>query len=550
MNTRLFYRVLVLSLTAASVLAVLLVAGQRLGYTEFDDAYIFSRYARHFLEGQGFSWNAGEGPVFGCTSLLYLFIHTLLRALLPLSDAALLTGASFTAGLLSCLALSLGGYLALEEPGPRGSWIHLLVIPAVVLSPAFRFHSFSGMETTLALLCNSLLVCFTLAYGRRPGKLAWTGCLIAAYLSYLARPDNLLYGLLVPPLFFFSLERRRVGSSVLYAAAFLVLLSVDAAVKKSYFGDALPLAFYAKRGGFFIDYRGAFKWNALSYILRFMKMSLPFLISILLFGGRKSITRMAVFLAPVILTGGYFSTFVQIMGTEARFYYPALPFVVIAAFHAIDSGHASLRAGGASADRLFPLRLFGIYVLILLAVSGNEGEVFRRLWERYRTPAGLPETEEPEAGKGSSVMLPAVGWWKGIQQMADLVERFPPAVTVAMTEYGLVGAAAAEVRIIDLCGLNDRITARRGFEAPYFFSLHPDFVWLPHSDYAGMRRTILGSPEFQEDYAYFAGFLDYGVALRRQSPHYEILRSLLSKKFRELYFPYKWEDYQSVSLPG
>src|SRR5690348_5281858 len=40
--------------------------------SHFDDAYMVLRYADHLIKGYGLSWNIGEGPVYGATSLGYL----------------------------------------------------------------------------------------------------------------------------------------------------------------------------------------------------------------------------------------------------------------------------------------------------------------------------------------------------------------------------------------------------------------------------------------------------------------------------------------------
>ncbi len=51
--------------------------------TRFDDAYMFSRYADNFLNGHGFAWNPTDGPSYGITSPVYLFLITALKATPP-----------------------------------------------------------------------------------------------------------------------------------------------------------------------------------------------------------------------------------------------------------------------------------------------------------------------------------------------------------------------------------------------------------------------------------------------------------------------------------
>ena len=75
----------------------------------FDDAYMFLRYAKHFLSGHGFSWNVGDGPAYGPTSALYLIATTVARGVTSFTDAGLLVALPTAAGLLACAVLVLLG---------------------------------------------------------------------------------------------------------------------------------------------------------------------------------------------------------------------------------------------------------------------------------------------------------------------------------------------------------------------------------------------------------------------------------------------------------
>ena len=63
-------------LRRVSVVVIVLVAVERLRAlvsappTDFDDAYMFLRYANNWLAGFGMRWNRDEAPVYGATSLL------------------------------------------------------------------------------------------------------------------------------------------------------------------------------------------------------------------------------------------------------------------------------------------------------------------------------------------------------------------------------------------------------------------------------------------------------------------------------------------------
>src|SRR5689334_2126848 len=81
-----------------------------LGYTTFDDAYMVTRYAKHWLAGEGFSWNPIDGPAYGITSPAYLILITVILGLTGCSDGMALTITSFVSGLLSALTLVLLGF--------------------------------------------------------------------------------------------------------------------------------------------------------------------------------------------------------------------------------------------------------------------------------------------------------------------------------------------------------------------------------------------------------------------------------------------------------
>jgi len=142
---------LMAAVAAASLLQYVTTSIGGVGHTTFDDAYMVTRYARHWLDGHGFCWNIGDGPSYGITSPAYLFLVTAVMGLTGWPDARVLTVVSYGCGLLAALTLVRLGFRVFREMGGRGSWLPLLTIPLIVSFPSFRFHSLTGMETTLSL---------------------------------------------------------------------------------------------------------------------------------------------------------------------------------------------------------------------------------------------------------------------------------------------------------------------------------------------------------------------------------------------------------------
>jgi hypothetical protein len=79
-------------------------------HTEFDDSYMYCRYASNYLSGHGFSWNSQDGPSHGATSPAYLVLIAVLKHLFHAENSLLLSAASFSAGLAGLLFLVLSGY--------------------------------------------------------------------------------------------------------------------------------------------------------------------------------------------------------------------------------------------------------------------------------------------------------------------------------------------------------------------------------------------------------------------------------------------------------
>ena len=101
-----------------ALVALRLVLLARAAPTDFDDAYMYLRYADHLLTGQGLAWNPGEGSVYGVTSLLHLVVVGCVKAIGPsLAPATVLQTAS--GGAATGFIAALVGMVALCSRRPR-----------------------------------------------------------------------------------------------------------------------------------------------------------------------------------------------------------------------------------------------------------------------------------------------------------------------------------------------------------------------------------------------------------------------------------------------
>ncbi len=514
-------------------------------FLSFDDAYMFLRYAKHWLSGMGFSWNPDEGPVYGITSVSYLLVVTAVRGLTNLPDALVLTTISFVAGLASVACLTIMGFALFKQL--RRYYLPLLVIPFMVFSEVFAYHSRMGMETTLALLFNSVLAAMAYLLAETRSTKYLILCLIAAYASFLTRPDSGLYCLLLPPLLLIANDRRHWKVSLRYVLAFLALLCIDLLFKKAMFGDFIPLPFFAKSSGFYLGYIDAYIWNAAEYTFIFFRESLLYILAIVCFASRETLSRLIAILLPVLLTFGYFTRVVQIMGNQGRYYYPALPFLILAAFVAVNS---YLDKSDLVPHSKFSLPILGpviALVLLIILTSPQAEKGVARAWQNWIIGQPTHFKVETQYRIRATEKLPNIGWHESMKEIDSLLQHLPPDVALACTEYGYIGSENPSTPMIDVVGLHDRHIAHNGFTADYLFARMPDIIWI-HPNYTYIAKEIIDHKEFWDKYDFYPNLYDYGLAVIKNSPASEDINRNLAKEFERIYPGLVLSDYKAEPL--
>jgi hypothetical protein len=537
------------ALLDAAALVVVVVVGAYVirdvvaaGPTDFDDAYMYLRYAYNLIEGQGIAWNAGT-PVNGVTSPLHLLVVTGLLAVAPaVDDGRLLQVASTSAGLVALLALA--AMCAAAGAGQaRGfvRWAAVLML-TIGTTDAFRFHCRTGMDTHLAMLLAAILAAAGTWLARRPtsGRLAMTAGL--GFVAILARPDAapLAFGIPLLCVLLLGEGALRAHAALAFVAALGVLVALDLLLRRWLLGTALPLAFWAKRPGFYGGFAGEHGWNSARFLAMFFDVAWPFLLLLVLFGDRRSLREAAAFLGPVAVTAALLFWPRQIMGHMARFFFPLLPAIV----------HPAALAVGRRLAR-GERRAAGLLALVG-RLSGGAGLV---LGGRAALAAGAVAFEAPAAQQVLATTpevptvtgrtLPHLDSWRAAHLVAEIATRAPAGTRMAMSEHGLVAARAPHVHIEDVLGLHDRAFAA-GFTVAELWRRAPDLLWLPHPDHTEMLRAILTSPELGRDYLYMPDALTFGLALRRASPRYLALRNQVERAFEAAYPGLRLEDYAAL----
>jgi len=496
---------------------------------------MFIRYANNFLAGHGHAWNGDGVQTYGSTSLLHFFVVLALKAALPLSDSAILVLASWSMGLASVLVLViLCGRFTRHSFLRRNYLFWAAVLCPLLLAYGARiyeYHSGTGMDTTLALLTNCLVVLCTMLVIDRPSAGRVAVLVAAGYAAFLARPDSGVYVFLFPVLAIALLGRghpRKVAAG--FAVAMAAVILVDGLVKWRVFGGPLPLSFYAKQGGLYKGYAGKGQWNPVRYLGQFFTMVLPFVIVMILVIRRSSLRLLISFLAPVAVTFCYFFSVTQIMGFNARLYFPALPFVVVAGVLIVDECLLT-RGGSVSADRWLVVRV----LLAVLAISSGPG-IAAVSW-RYQARLAKADSAAavPAIDVEADKPLPSLGWWQSILEMAEIAKAAPEGTVIALSEYGYIGACAPHVTLIDLVGLHDNQIARAGFSAESLLDRRPDLIWGPHPHYSAIVSDLLSSGRFWQEYDYYPGAFEWGLAIRKTGRRRPELTGLVEARWRSQY---------------
>jgi hypothetical protein len=533
-------------LLVAGLFAERLVALARSAPTDFDDAYMYLRYADHLLAGQGISWNAGEASVYGVTSLLHLAVVTLVKIVFPwLAPASVLQVASGGAAMGFLAALIGIATLCSRHVRLHGNWIFWAVVvsPLVAFREAFGFHAGTGMDTMVSALANAVLVFCTLRFATAPNvSRAWYAAL-ASVLAVLARPDNLLCALLCPLLAVWLLAPQpKVKPLVTFAAIAGGLLAALALAERLLLGSPLPLSFFAKQPWYYGGFTGEFTWNPFLFLKVFALSAWPFVVALMLFADGRGLRRAVALFVPVFATFLVFFRFNQIMGHLGRFYYPFLPFFVAAGTLEFDAWLGRLREGREvrpaamlwRAGVALAVTLVGGLFLSVAAEAYSD----RSQAQRFAVVDGFHTT--------APTPLPEMDSWQAARAVAEMAMAAPTGATLAMSEHGLPGALAPQTTIIDVLGLHDPYFARHGFSATELFRRKPDVLWLPHSDHTQMVRDILDSDDFWNHYAFYPDAFFHGIALRTDGPNSARLAELLSAQWQKAYLGLPMADYRAA----
>ncbi len=310
-----------------------------------EDSFISFRYAKNLVEGYGLTWNIGEPPVEGYTNFLWVLIcaiGTILKYDIILFAQIIGVSASV---LTLTYVYKISILIGMEK--------RIALLPCIFLSISGPFAAWatSGMETNLFTL---FVVCSTyqaIYFWKSGNSISLIISFILCLLATLIRPEGFgiyLLMLIIQFIFYLRSEPSAGNIKLLFVAAlfYLIPFLFYFIWRFTYFGEFLPLTFYAKTGGtIFQWFRGLkyFGYFIIHYLLPFLPMLIYlFLKRRELFSSKKifflntlrkpfSLTRFIIsFLILICLA--YTSYIIYVGGDYMamyRFYVPILPFIYI-----------------------------------------------------------------------------------------------------------------------------------------------------------------------------------------------------------------------------
>ena len=431
----------------AAALLALLVAGIRAFSYAVDDAYIFQRFARNALAGQGLVYNAGE-RVEGFTSPLWMALHLALQALgFDSLLAPQLLGVAATVALVFVLlrAPRVWG----EPPGP---WD--LVAPALVVSSIGTLaYAGSAMETPFYVLLVTAVLVRRVRELREGDALPLSGLLCA--LAFLTRPEGAVVAALCALSFVPELRRGALSRALQWVLiAGLPVLALLVA-RWLYYADWLPNTYYAKQlpvsqtlqigASYLVSWLVALSgWPLLAWIAAFaLRGRLARELGVLIAGAA------ALLLAPVAMPGDWMPFH--------RFLLPALP---VCALCAQEAARVALRES--LARRLVLAALALVVALQLRVVLHPDTQALlashRHDVERW---VALGDALKPHVDADDLVVLGPAG---------AIAAAIPSRV---IDFYGLVDRHIARAPIADLGAL---LPGHMRSDAAYLMSLEPDVI--------------------------------------------------------------------------
>ncbi len=423
-----------------------------------DDSYITFRYSQSLAEGRGFVWNAGDDPVEGFTSFLWVVLHAgaIAMGLDPVVVSKVL-GVFAGLGVLALVWWS-GRGLSL---GPRFAFAG-----ALAFSPALALLSVQGMETSLFMLLLTMLAIVSL---RAPDSTsmatgaAWYGI---ALLAALCRPDAVPFAagcwVGVTARLLWKRDPQALRGWFGWGGLALVVGGAYFAWRVQYFGHLFPNPYYIKLAG---ERRSA-EQSGPEYVASFLMIIVTpvVLAAAVLAGGRiarSSLIRVAPVLLGCVAFLVYLLTIHPVMGYAHRFAMPILGPLLVALLELLVSA-PRLRFSGALASGVVATAMMVVFLSVQWPASRDRSE--------FCDTSSIVRVGRRLAGIDGVMFVSASG---------------------ALPFY-------SGWRSVDKLGLNSEEIAHKGLTVELLDRIHPDLVVIRSTEAGKFNRHAWWYPQVKK----------------------------------------------------
>ncbi len=491
----------------------------------FDDAYMSTRYAYNLAVHGEYTWNIGERS-FGCTSVFNTFFLSLFYYFgidkyfsdktILLFNSHIWIWATMILWYRSAILIAKTDSENQDFDTRKNNILWFLSACIFSVLHLLQANMANGMDTSLGIFGNTLLIYTLLEFRAKPSFFKLFFGAIAAYLTFLMRPDSGIYSALFPVLFFYGIKTPFKQIFQFYILLIL-LFGIDSFVKYQYFGYVFPLPFYVKKAGFYEGFLGWDLWKMQDYAEVFLMAVFPSILASCLFLSKKNLKLAVAFGLPFCLTMLYFSSVFQIMGGNSRYYMASLPFVLLGGLVLVDGFSKKISTKN----------------LILLCFVAVSFHFFIRFTTSYfvkqQSHANEIAEQYPHSKYGHCYKKSHKEWSESLEVYSKIIQKLPSYTVVAGSEYGLASSQNKETKIMDWAGLhNEDIAFGRGIGLS-LQRYKPEFIWMPHHHYSKQYSLICENSYFRENYDFYPNTLLYGIAIRKNSIYKNLIINVLKQ---------------------
>jgi hypothetical protein len=435
--------------------------------TYADDTYIHLQFSHNLASGHGIVWNAGESPVEGSTSFLWMLMLTVIE-ILGVQPVWLLI---YICAVFSVLAIIQSLWL-LQILSPDSLLENLTTASLLAMSPRLMLWAMTGLEVTFYAF--ALTACAFLYVLYRRGRIRSWVVGGAFAISVFIRPESLV-------LFFvtiiFDLLVEYWNGKRKYHATFWMILSFTLIFlpvfiwKWSYFGYPFPNTYYNKTGGGWIQIQAgiAYVWtNFLEIIFPAGLLGILFLLGLVKrqFSAEK-IYVLILFLSfwfIVLINGGDYML-------KGRFITPTLPIL-----YAMGGMGLSWLASKISKQYQIPLL---VLFLGIGFIAWNPAESI------IKSTINKPL---PTARQGKTKAMVSTPEFVAMGRALQKVSK--PGESIALVPIGAIGYYSKMV-VYDMVGLVDPVIAHEPFDLKYIKS-----SWRPGHDKGNGQHILSLKPTY------------------------------------------------------